>query len=92
MLESILENITFTIPFKPSEEVDEILSEEKYQPYYEEGENGRLHQVVPEEYQEARKKYNEEKENWNPESSNLMSFLKNDMTQENICEKENGKN
>ena len=84
MLESLLENITFTFPFKPSEEVDEILSEEKYRPYYEEGENGCLHQVVPKEYQEARKKYNEEKENWNPEYYNLMSLSKKDLTQENI--------
>ena len=77
VLESILDNITFTFPFKASKEVEDIVFEEKYQPYYENGK-----QVVPEEYKEARKKYYEEKSNWKPEYIRLMSIPKEEQTQE----------
>ena len=84
VLESILENITFTFPFKPSKEVGNIVNDEKHHPYYEKDENGHLKQIVPEEFVEARKKYFEEKSNWKPEYNRLMSLPKEQLTQNNI--------
>lgn len=83
VLESLLDNITFTFPFKASKEVEDILCDEKYQPYYEDGEGGYLQQVVPEEYKEARQKYYEEKKEWKPDYNRLMSYPKEQLTQEN---------
>ena len=86
ILESILENITFTFPFRPSDEVMNILNDEKYHPYYskEKDEEGYRRQVVPEEYAEARKKYYEEKNNWKPEYNRLMSLPKKELTKDTI--------
>lgn len=83
ILESLLEGLTFTFPFKASDEVMNILNEEKYRPYYEKDEeDGYLKQVVPEEYAEARKKYAEEQKEWKPEYNRLMSFPKEQLTKD----------
>lgn len=84
VLESLLDNITFTFPFEASKEVEEILYDEKFHPYYEEDEGGHLKEVVPEEYKEARQKYYEEKKEWKPDYNRLMSYPKEQLTQENI--------
>ena len=85
ILESLLENVTFTFPFRASDEVMNILNEEKFRPYYEEDEEkGWLKQVVPEEYAEARRKYDEEKKEWKPEYNRLMNLPKEDLTKDTI--------
>ncbi len=85
VLETMLDNITFAFPFRPSKEVEDILNDEKYHPYYvDDEEKGWKKQVVPEEFAAARKQYYEEKKNWKPEYHKLMSLPKEDLTQDTI--------
>lgn len=84
VLDEILENLIFTMPFEPSKEVADILYNKKFHPYYEKGKDGTLKRIEPEEYKEATKKQSEERKAWKPEYRKLTSYPKEELTQENI--------
>jgi hypothetical protein len=85
ILDSILEGLTFTLPFRASKEVEDILCDEKYRPYYvDDEEKGWMKQVVPDEFTEAQNKYYEEKKNWKPEYKKLMSYPKEELTKDTV--------